>query len=83
MPQMGSTKVFDLTSFGGVRKGISRRHAEINLTANNQLQLVDLGSTNGTYLNYKKLKPLQAYPIHDGDQIRLGKISIEIYFEHG
>lgn len=80
--QMGSTKVFDLTSFGGVRKGISRRHAEINLTHDHQLELVDLGSTNGTYLNYKKLKPLQAYPIRDGDHIRLGKISIEIYFEH-
>jgi pSer/pThr/pTyr-binding forkhead associated (FHA) protein len=83
MPQMGSTKVFDLTSFGGVRKGISRRHAEINLTHDNHLELVDLGSTNGTYLNYKKLKPLQSYPVHDGDQIRLGKISIEIFFEHG
>lgn len=82
IPQIGSTKVFDLTSFGGLRKGISRRHAEINLTFDNQLELVDLGSTNGTYLNYKKLKPLQAYPIHDGDHIRLGKVSIEIYFEH-
>src|SRR5690242_17855838 len=36
--------------------GISRKHAKVVRSANGQFQLVDLGSTNGTYLNGEKVE---------------------------
>lgn len=50
--------------------GVSRIHAEIVQT-NNGYQLRDAGSTNGTYLNDHPLVTYQAYPLKDGDIVRI------------
>ena len=70
----------DLTPYGGYQMGISRRHAIVQLKAQNPV-LTDLGSRNGTFVNGKKLAAHQPLPLQDGDEVRLGKIVIKLYFQ--
>lgn len=49
---------------------ISREHCKI-VWHDNQYFIVDLNSTNGTYLNGEMLVPNQEYPIQPGDYLRL------------
>jgi pSer/pThr/pTyr-binding forkhead associated (FHA) protein len=69
----------DLTPYKAIEKGVSRRHALLEL-AQETVSLTDLGSTNGTFLNGQKLQPFQKRVVRDGDEIRLGKLSVRIYF---
>src|SRR5688572_9623023 len=48
--------------------GISRKHAKVMRSANG-FQLVDLGSTNGTYLNGARVSVAN---LADGDKIQIG-----------
>ncbi|MDR6549698.1 DUF6382 domain-containing protein [Paenibacillus qinlingensis] len=50
--------------------GVSRIHAEIIQTSQGY-HLRDAGSTNGTYLNDQPLVIYQAYPLKDGDIVRI------------
>jgi pSer/pThr/pTyr-binding forkhead associated (FHA) protein len=59
--------------------GLSRRHAMV-VRADNGYALVDLGSTNGTWLNDVRLMPNRLYPLRNGDQVRLGRLALSIYF---
>ena len=38
----------------------------------------DLGSINGTFINGKRLAPYLPEALHDGDQLQLGKLLIEV-----
>ena len=67
----------DLTTYGAYQLGVSRRHAIIR-AVEKRLNLFDLGSRNGTYLNGYKLSPHQPAPLRDGDEIRVGKINMTI-----
>lgn len=67
----------DLTVYGAYQLGVSRRHAVIR-TVERRLNLFDLGSRNGTYLNGYRLSPHQPAPLRDGDEIRVGKIAMTI-----
>ncbi len=67
----------DLTPFKGAKKGVSRNHAEIMLAENRQVLLLDLDSTNGTWINGEKIAPREPTPIHNGDLISLGKLVIQ------
>ena len=69
----------DLSGDGGSGKGVSRRHARI-LKREGTVMLEDLGSINGTFINGKRLPPFQTEVLHDGDQLQLGKLLIEIEF---
>lgn len=57
----------------------SRRHAEITLDAQeSSVKVVDLGSTNGTYVNRQRIsEPLN---MQSGDVIRIGQVTI--YLSH-
>jgi DNA-binding winged helix-turn-helix (wHTH) protein len=55
------------------RRGVSRRHARIIIT-DDAAMLEDLGSTNGTWLHGEPVKT--ATPLHDGDEIRLGPVTV-------
>jgi signal transduction histidine kinase/pSer/pThr/pTyr-binding forkhead associated (FHA) protein len=57
----------------------SRRHAEIRLLANGTHHLIDLGSSNGTFVNSKLAKDVALKP---GDEIRIGQ-SILVYLAMG
>lgn len=69
----------DLTPFHAFSKGVSSTHASI-FRVDNCLNISDLGSTNGTYLNREALTPHQAYELHNGDVIYLGQMAIRVYF---
>jgi diguanylate cyclase (GGDEF)-like protein len=49
--------------------GISRKHCKISMAPNGHFQLVDLGSTNGTFLNGIKVN---VATLQDGDKIQIG-----------
>lgn len=70
----------DLTPFGALEKGVSRTHAAIE-RSEDTLTLIDIGSSNGTFLNGQKLIPDQPRVLRDGDEIRLGKLVAHIYFK--
>lgn len=53
--------------------GISRRHARIVGDAEGAIQIIDLDSTNGTYVNGRRI---QARNLSDGDKIQLGPDTI-------
>ncbi len=44
------------------------------------IYIEDLNSTNFTFLNRIRLQPGQAYPLKDGDEIRLGVLTLEYRF---
>ncbi|MFJ6198576.1 FHA domain-containing protein [Micromonospora sp. NPDC092111] len=58
---------------------LSRRHAEVRLTTAG-VTLVDLGSTNGTWLNDRRITGVES--LTDGDVIRLGRTELR-YFDPG
>lgn len=70
----------DLAPYGAIEKGVSRVHACIR-RSEDALTLVDMGSVNGTYLNGQRLTPNQPRVLRDGDEIRLGKLVVHIYFK--
>lgn len=70
----------DLTPFGALEKGVSRIHASIE-RSDDVLTLMDMGSSNGTYLNGQRLVADQPRVLRDGDEIRFGKLVAHIYFK--
>lgn len=78
-PASGDVPGLDLSPYAAYQMGISRRHAVIRREMD-QLFLVDLGSRNGTFLNGKRLSPHEANKLHDGDEVRLGKMSLRLFF---
>lgn len=54
---------------------VSRHHARIERQAG-QLVLVDLGSTNGTFVNERRI---QQHTLRDGDAIRIGRSTMRFH----
>jgi PAS domain S-box-containing protein len=54
-----------------LEEGVSRRHARLTRSTEGQYALVDLGSTNGTYLNGTRLAGSSAR-LEEGDRVQLG-----------
>jgi len=70
----------DLVPFGGLEKGVSRVHAAIE-RSEDTLTIIDMGSSNGTFLNGQRLVSNQPRVLRDGDEIRFGKLVTRIYFK--
>lgn len=81
-PAGGTMPDVDLTSYAAYRMGVSRRHALLVLKGKH-LQIVDLGSSNGTMVNGVKLAPHQPRPLRDGDMISLGKMGLRVIYQVG
>ena len=79
-PASASFPDVDLTSYGGLEKGVSRRHAKINRRGN-EVIIEDLGSINGTFLNREKLKPYLPQALKSGDELQLGKLILRVSFQ--
>jgi hypothetical protein len=79
-PNTGGMPDVDLTAYAGYRMGVSRRHAAIRLQEK-QLNVSDLGSSNGTFLNGTRLNAHRPYPLRDGDEVRLGQMVLRLYFQ--
>jgi hypothetical protein len=69
----------DLNKYGAFFHGVSREHVAITKDGN-LLQIEDLGSTNGTYLNGMKLFPHQPRMLRDGDELCLGHLVMRVHF---
>jgi pSer/pThr/pTyr-binding forkhead associated (FHA) protein len=69
----------DLTSDGGLEKGVSRCHAKI-IRRGRKVFIEDLGSINGTFLNRKKLTPYLSRTLNSGDELQLGTLVLRVSF---
>jgi len=67
----------DLTPYEGLDKGVSRRHAAF-IAEPDRLMLMDLGSTNGTFVNGQRLQPRRPYRLRHGDEVHIGRIRIDV-----
>lgn len=67
----------DLTAYNAAEHGISRVHAVIDCTRTG-LQITDLDSRNGTFVNGAKLHPYNAQVLRHGDTVRLGSMALEV-----
>jgi pSer/pThr/pTyr-binding forkhead associated (FHA) protein len=63
----------DLTPHGGEDGGVSRLHARI-FVDNGQYLIEDQESTNFTFVNRQRLAPKTPTPLHDNDEVRLGRV---------
>ena len=78
-PASGSFPDVDLSSYGGMERGVSRRHAKIT-RRRSKVFIEDLGSINGTFLNRKKLTPYLPEVLKSGDELQLGKLVLRVSF---
>ncbi len=65
----------DLSRYSAYRLGVSRRHAQIEIKGG-QCLLLDLGSSNGTWVNGLKVRPYQPVTLQIGDRINLAQLEI-------
>jgi hypothetical protein len=69
----------DLTPYKAYENGVSRLHALLKILQDH-VAILDLGSSNGTYVNGKRLTPSVEHPLRNGDMIYLGKLKIQVLF---
>jgi predicted amidophosphoribosyltransferase len=74
-PVSGVYPEVDTTPHDGDEAGVSRQHAKIR-RKDGGYTLQDLDSTNFTFLNQQKLTPKIEHELKDGDQVRLGRLSL-------
>jgi pSer/pThr/pTyr-binding forkhead associated (FHA) protein len=56
---------------------ISRRHCAITADETG-FTVKDLGSVNGTFLNGQRLTPYLPHPLHDKDELQIGRIRLQV-----
>jgi hypothetical protein len=67
----------DLTPYGAADQGVSRKHIKI-IRKDVLFFVVDLGSTNGTDLNGKRLLPHTERMLRSDDELRLGRFKVKV-----
>ena len=78
-PDTGESPDIDLAAYNAAEKGVSRRHAMI-ARRETALNIIDLGTPNGTFLNGQRLVANQPRVLRDGDEVRLGHLVLRISF---
>jgi hypothetical protein len=71
----------DLTPYQAYANGVSRLHAVLKREGK-RVFVMDLGSSNGTYLNGIRLTPNVDQTISHGDMLALGKLKIQILLKN-
>jgi pSer/pThr/pTyr-binding forkhead associated (FHA) protein len=79
-PATGALPDIDLAPFAGYRMGVSRRHSQIRRADEGYLELFDLGSSNGTFLNGQRLNSHTPYRLNNYDRVALGQIVFQVVF---
>ena len=69
----------DLTDYNAEWHGVSRRHCRL-ARHGHRLIVTDLDSTNGTYVNGRRLAPSQPTVLADGDHLILGTLHLAVFF---
>jgi pSer/pThr/pTyr-binding forkhead associated (FHA) protein len=67
----------DLLPYHAQKLGVSRQHARM-IFKDNRFYIIDLNSTNGTSVNYQRLKPNDMFAIKPGDIIQLGHFTMRV-----
>jgi hypothetical protein len=71
----------DLTPYQAYNSGVSRIHAVVKRDAN-RVMVMDLGSSNGTYINGRRINPHVEETLNHGDIVALGKFRIQVLLHH-
>jgi hypothetical protein len=71
----------DLDAFDALDYGVSRTHAQLDYTQS-WLQLIDLGSANGTFVNGQRLLTDHPHLLRNRDRIRFGRLTMELRLEN-
>lgn len=71
----GPSNIFDLSPFGAFEMGVSRQHVLVRKLKGGY-EIIDLNSTNGTWLNDSQLVPNRPYPVQSDIQLRIGKMAL-------
>lgn len=58
---------------------VSGAHAQVVFAAETGFRVVDLGSTNGTSVNGRRLAPNTPEPIKNGDEVTLGRTKLRFF----
>ena len=69
---------FDFEPYDGYSKGVSRTHAKIVISGD-LVTITDLRSSNGTFLNRKRLMPAKMYTLAHGDILSLGSLILQYH----
>ena len=77
-----SEALLDLSALGGYHLGVSRRHVLIR-RAERGYDVIDLSSSNGTWLNDERLIPNLPYPLASGSQLRLARMRLFVLYRPG
>jgi pSer/pThr/pTyr-binding forkhead associated (FHA) protein len=72
----------DMTPFGAKAKGVSRQHALLR-RSKMTISIEDVDSTNGTFLNGRRLIPHRPEILRDNDEIMLGALRLRVAFQYG
>jgi pSer/pThr/pTyr-binding forkhead associated (FHA) protein len=81
-PRQGIRPDLDLGPYRALELGVSRLHAVLTC-AGSTVTVTDLGSTNGTLVNGTRLEPNTPLVLRDGDELRLGKLTLRLYLKTG
>ncbi len=77
-PPDQSIHMVDLTRYGAFKGGVSRYHCRIHRQKTG-FYIEDLLSTNGTYINKRRLPPYVPQGLRDGDEIQLGRLVLKFH----
>lgn len=70
----------DLERYNALELGVSRLHAVLKVT-DISVAIMDLGSSNGTFINGEQIEDHQEKTVNHGDIIALGKLELEVLFD--
>ncbi|MDX1994234.1 MAG: FHA domain-containing protein [bacterium] len=71
------TPDIDLAEHSAQERGVSRRHAVL-VRHKGLVQIIDLDSVNGTFINGKRLTPQIPYNLNSGDKLSLANLDVFI-----
>jgi pSer/pThr/pTyr-binding forkhead associated (FHA) protein len=74
-----SETFLDLFGVDAFNLGLSRRHAIIR-RAESGFEVIDLASTNGSWLNGERLIPNKPYPLASGSQLRFARMQLHVIY---
>ena len=77
--ELAKDTLLDLSEFDGYQSGISREHAMIRRSGDGY-EIIDLASTNGSWLNNVRLTPNKPVPLASGSQLRFGHLRLLVVY---
>ncbi len=61
---------------------VSRCHGVVGYDYHQGLYVMDMGSSNGTFLNQQRLTSLKRYPLTDGQILRFSQLTVQVFLNH-